>query len=38
MIWVIMMFSAAIPVLYISGILLCFTTYWTDKTLLLKYY
>lgn len=38
MIWVIFMFSAAIPMLYIAGALLCFTTYWTDKTLLLKSY
>ena len=38
MIWVIMMFSAAIPVLYLAGFLLCFVTYWTDKTLFLKFY
>jgi len=38
MIWVIMMFAAAIPVLYLAGFLLCFVTYWTDKTLYLKFY
>jgi len=38
MIWVIMMFAAAIPVLYLAGALLCFVTYWTDKTLYLKFY
>ena len=38
MIWVVMMFSAAIPVLYLAGVLLCFFTYWTDKFLLLKFY
>ena len=38
MIWVIMMFSAAIPVLYLAGFVLCFTIFWTDKTLLLKFY
>lgn len=35
---VIMMFSAAIPVLYLAGFLLCFVTYWTDKTLFLTFY
>ena len=38
MIWVIMMFSAAIPVLYLAGFMLCFVIYWTDKTLFLKFY
>jgi len=38
MIWVVMMFSVAIPVLYLAGVLLCFFTYWTDKFLLLKFY
>ena len=38
MIWVIMMFGVAIPVLYVAGFLLCFVTYWTDKTLYLKFY
>ena len=38
MIWVVMMFSAAIPTLYLAGCLLCFFTYWTDKFLLLKFY
>jgi hypothetical protein len=33
-----MTFSAAIPVLYLAGVLLCFVTYWTDKTLFLKFY
>lgn len=38
MIWVVMMFSAAIPVLYLAGVILCFSTYWTDKYLLLRFY
>ena len=38
MIWVIMMFGVAIPVLSLAGALLCFVTYWTDKTLYLKFY
>mmetsp|Transcript_4000 Transcript_4000/g.5295 ORF Transcript_4000/g.5295 Transcript_4000/m.5295 type:complete len:208 (+) Transcript_4000:2218-2841(+) len=38
MIWVVMMFSAAIPTLYLAGVLLCFFTYWSDKFLLLKFY
>jgi len=37
-IWVIMMFAAAIPVLYLAGFVLCFVTYWTDKCLFLKFY
>ena len=36
-IWVIMMFSAAMPTIYIAGILLCFVMYWVDKIILLKY-
>lgn len=38
MIWVIMMFSAAIPFLYLSGFILCFVLYWTDKTLFVKFF
>ena len=38
MIWVIMMFSAAIPMLYLSGFILCFVLYWTDKTLFIKFF
>lgn len=38
MIWVVMMFSAAIPVLYLAGFILCFVTYWTDKALLVSYF
>ena len=38
MIWVIMMFSAAIPMLYLSGFVLCFVLYWTDKTLFVKFF
>lgn len=38
MIWVIMMFSAALPILYLAGFVLCFTTYWTDKLLFLRFY
>ena len=38
MIWVIMMFAAAIPMLYLAGFILCFTLYWTDKTLFVKFY
>ena len=38
MIWVIMMFSAAIPALYLAGFILCFVTYWTDKALFVRFY
>lgn len=38
MIWVIMMFAAAIPFLYFSGAVLCFVLYWTDKTLFVKFF
>ena len=38
MIWVIMMFAAAIPMLYLAGFVLCFVLYWTDKTLFVKYF
>lgn len=38
MFWVIMMFSACIPMLYLAGVLICFTTYWTDKTMFIKFY
>ena len=38
MIWVIMMFSTCIPMLYLAGILICFTMYWTDKFMFIKFY
>ena len=38
MIWVIMMFSAAMPILYFAGFILCFATYWTDKALFVSYF
>ena len=38
MIWVIMMFSCAMPSLYLAGIVLCVSMYWTDKILLLRFY
>ena len=38
MIWVIFTFSAAMPTLYFAGFILCFTTYWTDKIMLLRFY
>ena len=38
MIWVIMMFAAAIPALYLTGFVLCFVIFWTDKTMFLKFY
>ena len=38
MLFIIMMYSAAIPVLYISGSLISFTLYWSDKVLFLRYY
>lgn len=38
MIWVILMFSASMPSLYLAGILLITTMYWTDKILFLKFY
>ena len=33
-----MMYSAAIPILYISGLLICLTMYWSDKILFLRHY
>ena len=38
MIWVVMMFSAAMPVLYLAGFVLCFSIYWTDKALFVWYF
>ena len=38
LIYVIMMFSAAMPMIYIAGIILCFCMYWTDKILLLTFF
>ena len=36
--FIIMMYSAAMPILYFAGSLICFTTYWSDKTLFLRHY
>ena len=36
--FIVMMYSAAIPILYIPGSLICFVTYWSDKTMFLNYY
>ena len=33
-----MMYSAAIPSLYIAGLLICFSMYWSDKILFLRHY
>ena len=38
MIWVIMMFSTAMPILYLAGFILCFSIYWTDKALFVYYF
>lgn len=38
MIWVIMMFSAAIPMLYLAGVIICFVMYWADKALFMRVY
>jgi len=38
MLFIIMMYSAAIPVLYVSGFLICLTMYWSDKALFLRHY
>ena len=38
MIWVVMMFSAVIPILYFAGFLLCFVSYWTDKQLFVSWF
>ena len=32
------MYSAAIPSLYIAGLLICFSMYWSDKILFLRHY
>ena len=36
--FIIMMYSVAIPILYFAGSLICFATYWSDKTLFLRHY
>ena len=33
-----MMYSAAIPSLYVAGLLICFSMYWSDKILFLRHY
>ena len=38
MFYIIMMYSAAIPSLYIAGLLICFSMYWSDKILFLRHY
>ena len=38
MFFIIMMYSAAIPILYIAGLLICFSMYWSDKILFLRHY
>ena len=38
MFFIIMMYSAAIPALYIAGLLICFSMYWSDKILFLRHY
>ena len=38
MLFIVMMYSSAIPVLYIAGSLICMVMYWTDKALFLNYY
>jgi len=38
MLFIIMMYSASIPVLYVSGLIICLTMYWSDKALFLRHY
>lgn len=38
MVFVIMTFSSAIPAIYFAGFLLCFTSYWSDKIMFIKYW
>ena len=38
MLFIIMMYSAAVPILYVSGLLICLTMYWSDKVLFLRHY
>ena len=38
MFFIIMMYSAAIPVLYLSGFLISLSMYWSDKVLFLRHY
>ena len=33
-----MMYSASIPILYMSGLMICLTMYWSDKVLFLRHY
>ena len=38
MLFIILMYSSAIPILYVSGLLICLTMYWSDKFLFLRHY
>jgi len=38
MIFIIMMYSTAIPFLYACGLITCFLSYWVDKILFLRLY
>lgn len=38
MVFIIMLYSAAMPVLYCAGFLLCLAMYWSDKVLFLRHY
>lgn len=35
---VIVTYTCAMPVLYMAGMIICITMYWTDKFLFLKHY
>ena len=35
---VVLMYSVAIPILYVAGFLICVTMYWSDKVLFVRSY
>jgi len=38
MMFIVMMYSTAIPCLYLAGFFICFFMYWSDKALFLRHY
>jgi len=38
MVFIIMLYSTSMPILYLAGVLMCLFAYWSDKILFLRYY
>lgn len=38
MVFIVMTFSAAMPIMYLAGLILFFSMYWSDKALFLRHY